>query len=217
MTSGKFNGRILPVGNGRYVPSAVVRLMEAGEPFFFLLDEYDAAPGEIQVGTHTLLAQRVAYIEEKSFADLPIETPIPSRSAFIAGLNTDGNGATAQHPGRQQQDAATVDRWFCMRMDADPAIAANILGAEYTPLETWVPMAYTEAELKALLRRAHTLYIQIKDVVAVKKIKRFVTPRMAMRARQALTAGFTWEEMKSVLLFGWKPDEINIVNELVKA
>ena len=207
MTSGKTNGRILPIGNGVYVPSDQIRLLTKGLPFLYVYDEYDAAPSEIIVGANTLLANDAAYIEERSFAGLPVRIVKPPGSRFGACLNTFGTGPDAMYVARSQQDAASMDRWLILYMDENPAVAAGILGATYAPLETWVPQEYSEAQLRELMKNAYDFIVKVKARVIKVGLKRVVSARMALRARACLTAGFTWEETQDVLLAGWTTDE----------
>ena len=207
MSEGKIVGRILPIGEGRYMPSDLVRLIERGEPFVYCWDEFDAAPAEIRVGSNTLLAQGAIYVEERSFANKDVRIPVPSGARFAACQNTDGQGADAMYVGRQAQDAAANDRWIMLHMQSDPRVSASILGADYTPLETWIPQERDEAQLRAELVNAHVWLTQLRNDVHKKGIRRLITDRAALRARALLTAGFTTQEMKNVILAGWKPDE----------
>lgn len=206
MTSGKINGRILPIGNGVYVPSDLVRLLQVGKPFMYVWDEFDVAPPEIKIGANTMLAQGAIYVEERSFADLPVRLVVPPRSMFISAGNTI-NGPDAIYTSRAMPDGAANDRWIILRMDSDPRVQATILGAPYTPLDTWIPQQRTEDELRAELLAANTWLLEVKQNVAKKKIRRLVTDRAALRARALLTAGFTMDETKDVVLAGWTPDE----------
>lgn len=206
MTEGKTNGRILPIGNGRYIPSDLVRLLLAGKPFFYVWDEFDAAPADIRVGSNTMLAQGAIYIEERSFADEATRIVVPAGACFGAAQNT-LNGNDAMYVGRQQQDAAANDRWIMLHMEPDPRVSASILGAPYTPLETWLPQQRTEDELRAELKTAYTWLMQVKKNVRQKSMRRLVTDRASLRARALLTAGFTQDETRNVILAGWTEDE----------
>ena len=208
MTSGKFNGRILPIGNGRYIPSDLIRLLQGGKAFLYCFDEFDVAPSEIKISANTMLAQNAIYVEERSFADLPVRIPVPSGTMFMACQNTI-NGPDAIYPTRQIPDGAVNDRWIVLKMDSDPRVQASILGAPYTPLETWIPKQYeNDAELRTELLKAHAWLLQVKADIKKKRVRRLITDRAALRARALLTAGFTQDEMKSIILAGWKPDEL---------
>lgn len=212
MSEGKIVGRILPIGEGRYIPSDLVRLIDKGEPFVYCWDEFDAAPAEIRVGSNTLLAQGAIYVEERSFANQPVRIPVPSGARFASCQNTDGNGADAMYVGRQAQDAAANDRWIMLHMESDPRVSASILGAEYTPLLTWVPKERTEDELRAELIEAHSWITMVRKEVQKKGMRRLITDRAALRARALLTAGFSTPEMQNIILAGWKTDEKAMVD-----
>ena len=206
MTSGRFNGRVLPIGNGRYIPSDLMRLLETGKAFLYCVDEFDVAPGEIKIGLNTMLSQKAIYVEERSFADLPVRVVVPPGTMFIACQNTI-NGPDAIYTARAMPDGAANDRWIMLHMQSDPRVQASILGAPYTPLDTWIPQQRTEDELRNELLTANTWLLEVKQNVAKKKIRRLVTDRAALRARALLTAGFTMDETKDVVLAGWTPDE----------
>ena len=210
MTKGAINGRILPIGEGKYIPADLGRLLETGKAFLYCWDEFDVAPGEIKIGANTMLAQGAIYVEERSFADLPVRMIVPSGTMFMACQNTI-NGPDAIYTSRSIPDGAANDRWIVLRMDSDPRVQASILGAPYTPLETWIPQQRTEDELRAELLVANTWLLQVKQDVKKKQIRRLVTDRAALRARALLTAGFTMDETKNVILAGWKPDELAMV------
>lgn len=215
MTSSTFNGRVLPIGEGRYIPSDLVRLCEAGLPFLYLFDEYTVSPPEIQLGLNTFLAQKEMWIEERSFSNLPIRVVLPPGAVCIAADNTDGLGPTPMYPTRNELDGSTRDRWLCLKMEEDPAIVAGIYGASYTALDTWVPMERSEAELRQALLDAYNWHVKLARSVAQKRIPKLVTPRMAWHGRALLTAGFSWEETKQILLAGWKDDELAMTGQEV--
>jgi MoxR-like ATPase len=212
-TSGKINGRILPVGEGIYVPSELVRRLLLERPFLFVFDEYDAPSPEIQVGMHTFLANDAIYVEERSFAKEPVRIPKPRGTRVGAACNTNLAGGTGRYQGRQAQDGATRDRWLCLKVMENPAIAAGICGVSYDPLPTWLPQEYSEESLRAMLAIAHKWYLDTQKAVAAKKVPQLVTPRALLRARACLMAGFTWLETRKVLLAGWKQDELDQIGE----
>lgn len=211
--SGKIVGRILPIAQGVYVPSELVRRLLLKRPFLFVFDEYDAPSPEIQVGLHTFLANNAIYVEERSFAQEDVRIPKPPGTRIGAACNTNLAGGTGRYQGRQAQDGATRDRWICLKMVENPAIAASICGVPYEPLPLWVPQQYSEAELRDELRQAHEWYKTTQAMIEAKRTPQLLTPRAMLRARAMLTAGFTWLEARRALYAGWKADEMDQVGE----
>jgi cobaltochelatase CobS len=105
--------------NGKYVRTQLRDAFEFGG--VFLLDEVDAGNPAVLVVINAVLANGSA-----AFPD----GVIPKHKDFIlvAGANTIGQGADRQYVGRQQVDAATLDRFAFLQWDYDPSLISSICG-----------------------------------------------------------------------------------------
>lgn len=105
--------------NGSYVTTQLRQAYEHGG--VFLLDEVDAGSAAVLVVINALLANGHA-----AFPDRVVERH--PDFVLLAGANTIGQGADRQYVGRQQADAATLDRFALLPWDYDPRIEAAACG-----------------------------------------------------------------------------------------
>ncbi len=109
MSESMLEGHLLPIGDGgrfEYVPSAFVTMYENGG--VFLLDEFDSADANLMTLINSALANGHMAVGKR------LQDKIIKRHAdfiCIAAANTYGHGATRVYAGRQQLDAATLDRF----------------------------------------------------------------------------------------------------------
>jgi cobaltochelatase CobS len=108
--------------NGAYVTTQLRQAYEHGG--VFLLDEVDAGSAAVLVVINALLANGHA-----AFPDRVVERH--PDFVLLAGANTIGQGADRQYVGRQQADAATLDRFVALPWDYDPQIEAAACGVPF--------------------------------------------------------------------------------------
>jgi len=108
--------------NGAYVTTQLRQAYEHGG--VFLLDEVDAGSAAVLVVINALLANG-----EAAFPDRVVERH--PDFVLLAGANTIGQGADRQYVGRQQADAATLDRFVALPWDYDPQIEAAACGVPF--------------------------------------------------------------------------------------
>lgn len=104
---------------GTYHDTGLVRAATKGG--VFLGDELDAGHPGVAVGMNMVLANPV------------FSTPVGMVTKHqdfigIVGMNTYGTGANRQYVGRNQLDAATLDRFVVIEWDLDPAMEAMMVG-----------------------------------------------------------------------------------------
>ena len=105
--------------NGRYVRTQLREAFETGG--VFLLDEVDAGNPAVLVVINAVLANGSAPFPDGVVAK-------HKDFILVAGANTIGQGADRQYVGRQQVDAATLDRFAFLQWDYDPTLIATICG-----------------------------------------------------------------------------------------
>lgn len=109
MSESHLQGWLLPLGkNGQftYVPTDFVDIIEHGG--VYLIDEMDNSDENMLVMLNMLLANGTMPLPQRT------ENPVIKMhddTVIIAAGNTYGNGADAQYVGRNQLDAATMDRF----------------------------------------------------------------------------------------------------------
>lgn len=185
----QLTGWLLPVsanGTFTYVPSEFVRLYEEGNSLF-LFDEFDAADPNMLLVINSALANGSLHVPQRH------KEPLVERGekmAMIAAANTYGSGADMIYAGRNQLDAATLDRFYVIEMDYDTALEIQI------------------GEDKAV-KWAHDLRRKVKE----HRVRRVVSTRTIIKMSAALRAGFTFEESRKDALAGWTKDELSKVGQ----
>lgn len=107
--------------NGIYRPTAFREAFEKG--LVFCLDEADAGNPNVLAVLNSALANG-----EMTFPDGQVKRG--EGFVCIAAANTWGNGASGGYVGRNQIDAATLDRFFFLELPLDEGLEASFLGVE---------------------------------------------------------------------------------------
>ena len=111
----------------------------------------------------------------------------------IAAANTIGMGADRQYVGRNQLDAASLDRFVFLDWQYDENLEQELAGNK-----TW------------------TYKVQkIRKIVNEKKIRFVVSPRASIKGAQLLAAGFSESEMEEIVL--WKGMDEATKNSIKKS
>lgn len=130
MGESELKGWLLPTGeNGRfeYVQSQFIERYENGG--VFLLDEIDAADPNVLVFINQALANGSFFLAHR------FNNPLVKKHrdfVCIAAANTFGHGADMMYVGRNQLDAATLDRFRAgiIAMDYDPDVERKLIHPE---------------------------------------------------------------------------------------
>ena len=105
--------------NGTYRDTGLVRAAVNGG--LFLGDEFDAGHAGIAVGLNMVAANEVFSTPDGMKAR-------HERFTLVVGMNTYGNGASRQYVGRNQMDAATMDRFCFIDWPLDEGLEAHMVG-----------------------------------------------------------------------------------------
>lgn len=182
-------GRVLPQSDGswQYQASRFVQIYENGG--VFLLDELDAADANVMVAINAALANGVLAN--------PVNGQIHTRHAqtyIIAAANTWGRGGDHQYVGRNQLDAATLDRFVLSTLhveyDAEleaELVKASLSGDEGEQLLSWVRVVRTA----------------IKEY----RLRRVASTRLVVNGIAALKAGRYLSDVQSRYFQDWSTDE----------
>ena len=105
--------------SGRYQPTQFYQAYKNGGVFF--LDEIDGSSPEALVTINTAMAQ--------GYMNFPTgKVYMNENFRLVAAGNTYGTGADAQYVGRNELDAATLDRFVVVRWNYDQELESRIIG-----------------------------------------------------------------------------------------
>ncbi len=200
----QLTGWLLPIGkNGafEYVPSEFVSLYEEGDSLF-LLDEIDAADPNMLLVANSALANGALHVPQRYSNP---HVPRGKNNAIMAAANTFGTGADVMYAGRNQLDAATLDRFYVVEMGYDKALEAELVGSTPQSSQPWQPSPTPDAsELEAL----GTWINDIRVKVTQQRLRRVISTRTIQKAMAARKAGIPSQEIRKDLLAGWTRDEL---------
>ena len=174
---------------GTYRDTALVRAARDGG--VFLGDELDAGNPGVAVGLNMVTANE--------FFATPVG-PIRKSGKFIPlfGLNTYGGGANRQYVGRNQLDAATLDRPVFIEWDLDAGLEAEMIGVcglsskRFRMNEGGIPQA------KDWLTRIWL----VREAVELLGIRHIVSPRATQNGMRLFGAGVGQTHVENMVL--WK-------------
>ena len=152
----------------------------------FLFDELDGSSASAVVAMNAALANGIC-----AFPDGVVS--MHENFKCIGGGNTKLSGATREYVGRNQLDAASVDRFDFLEWNYDDALeTALATNADWC--------RYVQSARRAVEARA---------------LKHLVTPRATFRGCKLLEAGLTWGETETAVL--WKGLDPETVRQLKDA
>ena len=188
-------GRMLPVGeNGKweFILSQFLKLYQTAG--VFLLDEMDAADANVMLCINTALAN--GHISN------PIDGKLYQRHKdciIIAACNTYGRGGDFVYCGRNQLDAATLDRFVLAQVwiDYDEGMESRLCKASLKPemigeLLDWVK--------------------ELRDKIKSNKLRRVASTRLVEAMVRARLNGTSLDGIKNRFFLGWSKDEREAVN-----
>lgn len=143
---------------GKYVRTQFREAYEKGG--VFLLDEVDASDPDVLTTFNSALANGMCPFPDRLVS-------VHKDFVALAAGNTYGRGADRQYVGRNQLDAATLDRFVVIDVDYDEV-----------------------AELAWAANDDWTLYVQqVRKAVADEKVRHIVSPRASIYGARLLAAG----------------------------
>jgi cobaltochelatase CobS len=181
-------GRTLPQADGswQYRPSRFVEVYEKGG--VFLLDELDAADANVMVAINAALANGYLANPNGQLHERHEKT-------FIMGAaNTWGRGGDHQYVGRNQLDAATLDRFVLatLRVDYDAALEEDLAKS-----------TLDESQADELLGWIKDL----REKITTHRIRRIASTRLVVGSIAGLKAGRDLTEIKARYFQDWSADE----------
>ncbi len=180
-------GRTLPdaAGAWSFRPSRFTELYESGG--VFLLDEVDAADSNVMVAINAALANGHLALTDGRIVTRHADCYI------VAAANTWGLGGDYQYVGRNQLDAATLDRFVLSKVFVGYDIAleldlmAGLEDGQRDELGAWVS--------------------NLRERIANYRIRRIASTRLVVGAVMAMSKGRTLAQVKSRYYADWTADE----------
>lgn len=187
MSESQLLGRMVPAGKQGQFEFQTTQFLERYENGgVFLFDEIDAADPNVLLVINAALAN--GHLSVPSRAGKLTAERHPD-FVCIAAANTFGRGADRQYVGRSELDESTLDRFR--------------IGT--------VPMDYDE-KLERQLCPDAKLYARLKgyrEKIVAHRLERIVSTRFIQKAyRMVAEFGWSYEQIDSKLMSGWRADEI---------
>lgn len=177
---------------GGYVRTQFREAYEHGG--LFLLDEADAGNSNVLILLNAALSNgRMAFPDQMVNAH--------PRFRMVATANTYGNGASRQYVGRNQLDAATLDRFATLAWDIDDKIEESLAG-KGKDAKRWLTV------VRAVRQR----------VLSELDLRVVISPRATQRGALLLEAGMHFDDVMRIALTGNIPDSSRMdVEKVAKA
>lgn len=164
--------------HGEYISTQFRQAYEDGG--VFVLDEIDAGNPNVLIILNSALAS--------GFCPFP-DTMVRKHENFklVATANTYGTGASRKYVGRNQLDAATLDRFITMEWKIDEGLERQLV-SHYPDGLRW------QNVIKA-----------VRDKVVQHAYEVVVSPRATMKGAQLLAAGYSFQDALESSLLGAVP------------
>jgi MoxR-like ATPase len=193
---------------GRIVNTAFRKAFIEGGVFLF--DEMDGSLPAATLAFNAATANRVFDFPEGMHEAHP-------DFIAVAAANTYGTGASRQYVGRNQLDAATLDRYAMLEWGYDEALEAAIMGLPRpggapVPKSLEPVSADRASELVAdWVRRVQS----VRRAIDKLKIRHVVSPRASQAGAKLLAAGWDWTDVEACVI--WKGLERDTVIKILEA
>lgn len=184
VTESAILGRRLPGKDGafEFVSTLFLDFFENGG--VWLHDEFDGADANVIMNLNSAQANGFLPVPNR------VENPVAYRHKdFVqaAAMNTYGQGADRLYVGRNQLDAATLDRYSC-----------NILDMDYDE----------KLEAKLVSEVVFKRFTKARKNAQANKLRRPISTRAMVNADKLLSAGFTIDQVWARYTAGWTADEL---------
>ncbi len=186
VSESKLTGALRPKADGSWVwwCPAFLRVFEFGG--VFLLDEIDAADANVLVSVNAALAN----------GEIEVDGKIIKRHAnciIVAAANTYGTGSDARYVGRNQLDAATLDRFVgaTLAVDYDRDVELTIA---------------TQLAGKSASELCHMVW-NMREAAQKSGLSRIIGTRMVKSGALLIRHGMSLTSVRERLIVGWSTDE----------
>nr|DAT57955.1 MAG TPA: ATPase-like protein [Caudoviricetes sp.] len=160
--------------SGGYVPTLFRKAYEEGG--VFLMDEIDAGNANVLIQVNAALSNGFC-----AFPDKMVEQH--KDFIFIASANTFGNGANRMYVGRNQLDAATLDRFAVLVWDIDEKLEDKVVEAYGDTGKNWLKVVR-----------------ELRKTIENDGIRALVTPRATTKGCSLLNIGLDFETVLNAVI-----------------
>lgn len=167
--------------SGGYVPTLFRKAYEEGG--VFLMDEIDAGNANVLIQVNAALSNGFC-----AFPDKMVERH--KDFIFIASANTFGNGANRMYVGRNQLDAATLDRFAVLVWDVDEKLENKMAEAYGSTGKNWL----------SVVRK-------LRKTIEEDGVRALVTPRATMKGCSLLSIGLDFETVLNAVIVENLPND----------
>ena len=179
LSESEFAGRLIPGDGGvfEYVPSSFVTIYENGG--VFLIDEIDSSNANTMTFMNNALANGEFYLDRRK------DAPVVKRHkdfVCVAAANTYGLGADRLYVGRNQLDAATMDRF-----------RAGFMEVDYD----------TNVEKKLCDRNVTEWGWKVRQIIMDYKLRKVMSTRVLMDISKQVRAGMSFTAAKKRYFADW--------------
>ena len=167
--------------SGGYVPTLFRKAYEEGG--VFLMDEIDAGNANVLIQVNAALSNGFC-----AFPDKMVERH--KDFVFIASANTFGNGANRMYVGRNQLDAATLDRFAVLGWDVDEKLEDKMAAAYGKIGKKWLKVVR-----------------ELRKTIEEDGIRALVTPRATIKGCSLLNAGLDFDTVLNAVIVESLPND----------
>ena len=177
--------------SGGYVPTMFRKAYEEGG--VFLMDEIDAGNANVLIQVNAALSNGLCAFPDKMVKK-------HKDFIFVASANTFGNGANRQYVGRNQLDAATLDRFTTIVWNVDDKLEGDMVD-NYKFGSAWLEV------VRSLRNKANADQMRV-----------LITPRATVKGAQLLELKMEFEEVLDMVILESVPtDKRSVLTDLAKA
>lgn len=166
--------------NGVYVPTLFRKAFEEGG--VFLMDEIDAGNANVLIQVNAALSNGYCAFPDKMVKK-------HENFIFIASANTYGLGANRLYVGRNQLDAATLDRFAVLDWDVDTSLEKALAGKEPDGLK-WFKLVQA-----------------VREEVMAQGLRSLITPRATIKGTKLLKSGISYEDVLQAVILCSVPQD----------
>jgi len=172
---------------GNYRTTPFRRAFETGK--VFCGDEFDAGNENVNVVINSALSNELCAFPDK--------TPARHKDFLpVVCMNTFGFGGSRTYVGRNQLDAATMDRFITISWDVDEALEAKLLGIDKKQQELKLnsrPVKTAEAWLDTVLK--------YRNGVKKSGVRHIISPRASLYGVKLIKLGVGASILEDALIF----------------
>ena len=170
-------------GSMRFMPSDFLSMYEEGG--MFCLDEIDSGNENTFVKINSASGGKCAFVEARKHNGLSSFVKKHENFRLVACANTFGTGGSMIYSGRNQMDAATLDRFITIWVDYCRDLEASLMG------DSWCDRVWS-----------------IRERVEKNQMRRVVSTRMFfVNAGLMKAAGLSDDKVMRTLLSSWTQDD----------